>query len=582
LISLPEVRRVARTNRVSLTDVLLKEKFITDEDLKKAEQHQRDNGGPLSYILVKLGLVTEEQIVVGLAKHLGIPHMKLTNYKLDPEVIELLPARIIRKDKVIPLSQSGNTLTVVTANPLNVLMIDDLKAITGCNIQTIVATPSEIERVIGDYYSTRATMSLDKLIAQSEKETEAGVEVVRDEQSVNLDQLIREAEEAPIIKIANLILSRAIRERASDIHIEPFEKKVTVRYRIDGTLYPIITIPKRAQNAVVSRIKILSELDIAEHRLPQDGRFKVRAYNRDVDFRVSTIPTRFGEKVALRLLDKAQLIGLTIDKLGLEENVLEKYQKAIRQPYGMIVLTGPTSCGKSTSLYAAIRAINSPDKNILTIENPVEYEAEGINQVQIHEEIGLTFPRALRAFLRQDPDIVMLGEMRDRETADIGIKAALTGHLLFTTLHTNDASGAIARLINMKVEPFLISGALTFVGAQRLMRRVCKNCASPYHPTKRLLQQLEIEDEGNKDLVFYKAKGCPLCNNTGYRGRMAVMEALEIDDDIRELILKKAPDVEIRKAAISNGMIPLRKNALAKVIREETTLDELARVSGTM
>ncbi len=571
---------MARTSRVSLTDVLLKEGFVKEEDLKKAEQYQRDKGGVLSYILVKLGLVTEEQIVVGLAKQLAIPHMKLANYRLDPGVVELLPERIIRKDKVIPLSQSGNTLTVATADPLNVLIIDDLKAITGCNIQTIVATPSEIEQVIADYYSTRASMSLDKLIAQSEKET--GVEIVRDERAMDLDSLIREAEEAPIIKIANLILSRAIRERASDIHIEPFEKKVMVRYRIDGILYPIITIPKKMQNAVVSRIKILSELDIAEHRLPQDGRFRVKAYKRDIDFRVSTVPTRFGEKVVLRLFDKAQLMGLTIDKLGLEKNVLEKYQRTIRQPYGMIVLTGPTSCGKSTSLYAAIRAINSTDQNILTIEDPIEYEAEGINQVQTHEEIGLTFSRALRAFLRQDPDIIMLGEMRDLETADIGIKAALTGHLVFTTLHTNDAPGAIARLINMGVEPFLVSGALSFVGAQRLMRRVCKNCASSYHPSKRLLAELEIEDEADKDLVFFKAKGCPLCNNTGYRGRMAVMEALEMDDDIRELILRKAPEIEIRKNAISNGMIPLRKNALTKLVRGETTLEESARVAGTV
>ncbi len=572
---------MARISRLSLTDVLLKEGFITEEDLKKAEQYQRNNGGLLSYILVKLGLVTEEQIVVGLAEQLGIPHMKLTHYKLDPEVVELLPERIIRKDKVIPLSQSGNTLTVATADPLNVLVIDDLKALTGCNIQTIVATPSEIEQVVGDYYSTRATMNLDKLIAQSEKETETAVEVVTDEQSVDLDQLMREAEEAPIIRIANLILSRAIRERASDIHLEPLEKKVAIRYRIDGTLYPIITLPKRVQDAVVSRIKILSEMDIAEHRLPQDGRFRVRAHNRDVDFRVSTIPTRFGEKVVLRLLDKAQLTGLTIDKLGLEENVLEKYQKAIKQPYGMIVLTGPTSCGKSTSLYAAIRAINTPDKNILTIEDPVEYEAEGINQVQIHEKIGLTFAQALRSFLRQDPDIIMLGEMRDLETADIGIKAALTGHLLFTTLHTNDAAGAIVRLVNMGVEPFLISGALTFVGAQRLMRKVCKNCAHSYHPSKRLLKELEIEDQVDNNLVLYKAKGCRICNNTGYRGRMAVMEALEIDDDIKELILRKVPELKIKKTAISNGMIPLRKNALAKVIRGDTTPEELARVAGT-
>ncbi len=346
-------------------------------------------------------------------------------------------------------------------------------------------------------------------------------------------------------------------------------------------LSPVTTLPKKVQNAVVSRIKIISELNIAERRLPQDGRFRVKARQRDVDFRVSTIPTRFGEKVVLRLLDKAQLIGLTIDKLGLEENVFKKYEKAISQPYGMIVLTGPTSCGKSTTLYAALRAINSPDKNILTVEDPVEYEAEGINQIQVHEDIGLTFARILRSFLRQDPDIIMLGEMRDLETADIGIKAALTGHLLFTTLHTNDAPGAVARLLNMGMEPFLVSGALLFVGAQRLMRRVCKECAVSYEPSAKLLKEVGLVEKVEKGTVFYKAKGCTICNKTGYRGRMAVMEALEVDDDIRDLILRKAPDVEIRKVAISNGMIPLKENALKKVIRGDTTLEELARVAGT-
>jgi len=330
---------------------------------------------------------------------------------------------------------------------------------------------------------------------------------------------------------------------------------------------------------VISRIKILSEMDIAEHRLPQDGRFKVKVKNRNIDFRVSTIPARFGEKVVLRLLDKAQLMGLTIDKLGLEKNVLEKYKRAIKQPYGMIVLTGPTSCGKSTTLYAALKAINTPERNILTIEDPVEYEAEGINQVQIHEEIGLTFPKALRAFLRQDPDIIMVGEMRDLETADIGIKAALTGHLLFTTLHTNNAPAAISRLINMGIEPFLIADALTFVGAQRLMRRVCKNCRTPFKPSRELLKSLNINSSNEQ--IFYKAKGCELCNHTGYRGRMAVMEALEIDDNIRELIIRKAPESEIREVAINNGMVPLRENALTKVLRGESTLEEMARVAGT-
>ncbi len=571
---------MVENKRVELANVLLRQGLISQEDLEKAEEYQRENGGTLSEVLVELKLVKEEQVVIGLAEQLGIPHMKLTHYILDPKVMEIIPARVVRKEKVVPLSRSGNTLTIATADPLNVLMIDNLRAITRCNIQTIVSTPSEINEVIGDYYSTIATGSLAELVESSKSEDP--VEVVKDVESVNLDKLIREAEEAPIIRLVNLILSRAIKERASDVHIEPFERKVQVRYRVDGVLSPITALPKKVQNAVISRIKIVSELDIAERRLPQDGRFRVKARQRDIDFRVSTIPTRFGEKVVLRLLDKAQLMGLTIDKLGLEKNILEKYHKAISQPYGMIVLTGPTSCGKSTTLYAALRALNSPDKNILTVEDPVEYVAEGINQIQVHEDIGLTFARTLRSLLRQDPDIIMLGEMRDLETADIGIKAALTGHLMFTTLHTNDAPGAVARLLNMEVEPFLVSGALLFVGAQRLMRKVCKECALPYEPSPKLLKEIGLVEKVEKGAVFYKAKGCNICNKTGYLGRMAVMEALEIDDDIRELIIRKAPDVEIRKVAISNGMISLKENALKKVIRGDSTLEELARVAGVL
>jgi len=568
---------MARLVRMSLGELLLKEKFVSEDDLKKARQYQQQHGGNLADILVKLGLITEEQLVIGLAKQVGIPHVKLSNYKLDPEVMETLPEEVIRKEKVIPLAKSGNSLTVATADPLNVLLIDSLRARTGYNIQTIAATPSEIEKVIADYFSAKAEKSITNLIQQSRGED--NLTVVEEEETVNLDSLLQEAEQAPIIKMVNMILSRAIRERASDIHIEPFERKLQVRYRIDGILYSVMNLPKKVQNAIISRVKILSEMDIAERRLPQDGRFRVRAYNRDIDFRVSTIPTRFGEKIALRLLDKAQLTGLTIDKLGLEEDVLKKYQKAIKQPYGMIILTGPTSSGKSTSLHAAIKALNTPDRNIITIEDPVEYEQEGINQVQVNEEIGLTFARALRAFLRQDPDIIMLGEMRDLETADIGIKAALTGHLLFTTLHTNDAAGAVTRLLNMGIEPFLIAGSLIFVGAQRLMRKVCKECAEAYHPSQELLEELEIE-KNSRDVVFYRAKGCDACNNTGYRGRMAVMEALEVDDDIKDLIIKRASEVEIKKVALEKGMVPLKKNALAKVIKGESTLEELGRIVG--
>lgn len=570
---------MVKVNRLNLEELLLKEKFVTEEDLKKAKNYQKQYGGNLTNILIKLGFINEEQLVIALAKQLGIPHVKLSNYKLDPEVVEILPENVIRREKVIPLAKSGNVLTIATADPLNVLLIDSLRARTGYEIQTIVATPTEIEQAIADYFSSKAEKDLDNLIQHSTDED--NLTVVEGEERVDLDRLLQETEQAPIIKMVNMILSRGIRERASDIHIEPFEEKLQVRYRIDGILYPSMNLPKRVQNAVISRIKVLSEMDIAERRLPQDGRFRVKAYNRDIDFRVSTIPTRFGEKVVLRLLDKAQLIGLTIDKLGLEKDVLEKYQRAIKKPYGMIVLTGPTSSGKSTSLYAAIKAINTPDKNILTIEDPVEYEAEGVNQVQVNEEIGLTFSRALRAFLRQDPDIIMLGEMRDAETADIGIKAALTGHLLFTTLHTNNAPGAITRLLNMGIEPFLIAGALIFVGAQRLMRRVCKKCAEPYTPTPELLEELGIEEDA-KNLTFYRAKGCDACNNTGYRGRMAIMEALEVDDDIRELIIKRAPEIEIRKVAIEKGMVPLRKNALAKVLKGESTVEELGRITGIL
>jgi len=566
------MRRIAR---LTLADILLKEGFIKEEDIQKAIEYQKMNGGTLSESFLKLGLVKEDQVVIGLAEQLGIPHVKLNNYKLDPEIMKILPEKVIKEKKVVPLSRSGNTLTVAVADPLNVLLIDDLRTLTGCKIQTVVATPSEIEETIADFFSSLAAKNIEKLFKESQEE----VKIIETKETVDLDKVIREAEKAPIINIVNLILSRAIKERASDIHLEPFEKELRVRYRIDGILYPITSFPKKVQNAVISRIKILSEMDIAEHRLPQDGRFKVKVKNRNIDFRVSTIPARFGEKVVLRLLDKAQLMGLTIDKLGLEKNVLEKYKRAIKQPYGMIVLTGPTSCGKSTTLYAALRAINTPERNILTIEDPVEYEAEGINQVQIHEEIGLTFPKALRAFLRQDPDIIMVGEMRDLETADIGIKAALTGHLLFTTLHTNNAPAAISRLINMGIEPFLIADALTFVGAQRLMRRVCKNCRTPFKPSRELLKSLNINSSNEQ--IFYKAKGCELCNHTGYRGRMAVMEALEMDDNIRELIIRKAPESEIREVAINNGMVPLRENALTKVLRGESTLEEMVRVAGT-
>lgn len=572
---------MAKATRPTLTDVLLKKGLLGKKDAEKARENHRSNGENFTDTLVKMGLITREEVAKALADELQIPYIDLTNYELDPKAMEALPEGMVRKYRVVPLSLSGGVLTLATSDPLNVVTIDYIRATTDLQIRTVVSPSGQIEDAISDFCSVKATKNLEEVIKHTEKEAEE-IEVVKGREEVDLDQLIKQTQDASIIRVVNLILSHAIRQRATDIHIEPLEKNLQVRYRIDGILHLINSLPKAVQYPVVSRIKILAELDIAERRLPQDGRFKVKVAGRYVDLRVSVIPTRFGEKAALRILDKAQLAGLTIDKLGLEENVSEKYRKAVGQPHGMIVLTGPTSSGKSTSLYAAIRTLNGHDKNILTIEDPVEYEVNGVMQVQIHEKAGLTFPKMLRAFLRQDPDIIMLGEMRDAETADIGVKASLTGHLLLTTLHTNDAPTAIARLINMGVEPYLISDALLFVGAQRLIRKLCPHCREAYRPSPDLLRELGIEDKVDKETVFYKAKGCSACKKTRYKGRMAVMEALEIDDDIRSLILNKASEAEIRKVALAKGMVPLRENALAKVVRGDSTLEELRRIAGTV
>ena len=572
---------MAKATRPTLIDVLLKKGLLGKKDAEKARENHRSNGENFTDTLVEMGLITREEVAKALADELQIPYIDLTSYELDPKAMEALPEGMVRKYRVVPLSLSGGVLTLATSDPLNVVTIDYIRATTDLQIRTVVSPSGQIEDAISDFCSVKATKNLEEVIKHTEKEAEE-IEVVKGREEVDLDQLIKQTQDASIIRVVNLILSHAIRQRATDIHIEPLEKNLQVRYRIDGILHLINSLPKAVQYPVVSRIKILAELDIAERRLPQDGRFKVKVAGRYVDLRVSVIPTRFGEKAALRILDKAQLAGLTIDKLGLEENVSEKYRKAVGQPHGMIVLTGPTSSGKSTSLYAAIRTLNGHDKNILTIEDPVEYEVNGVMQVQIHEKAGLTFPKMLRAFLRQDPDIIMLGEMRDAETADIGVKASLTGHLLLTTLHTNDAPTAIARLINMGVEPYLISDALLFVGAQRLIRKLCPHCREAYRPSPDLLRELGIEDKVDKETVFYKAKGCSACKKTRYKGRMAVMEALEIDDDIRSLILNKTSEAEIRKVALAKGMVPLRENALAKVVRGDSTLEELRRIAGTV
>jgi type IV pilus assembly protein PilB len=575
---------------VRIGELLLKEKRITPEQLQEVLAFQKANGGKLGLILVKLGFAKDEEITALLSKQYGVPSINLHQFEIDPAVIKLIPPETAQKYQIIPLSRAGATLTIAMTDPTNVFAMDDIKFMTGYNVEPVVASDGAVNDALEKYYPTKSKAgeqainpsALDAATrALEEMPIDAGdVEVLAELEEISAEALQRQGEDAPVIKMVNIILMSAIQKGASDIHIEPYEKEYRVRYRVDGILYNIMTPPMKFRDAITSRIKIMAKLDIAEKRLPQDGRIKIRfadnGVTKDIDFRVSCLPTLFGEKIVLRLLDKDKLM-LDMTRLGFESESLAKFEVAIQKPWGMVLVTGPTGSGKTNTLYSSISRINTPETNIMTAEDPVEFNLVGVNQVQVRENIGLNFAAALRSFLRQDPNIILVGEIRDFETAEIAVKAALTGHLVLSTLHTNDAPSTVNRLMNMGIEPFLVASSVNLICAQRLVRRVCSNCKQPQHMPPPALIQAGYSPEDAQSVTPMHGAGCEKCNNTGYKGRVGLYEVMEVTDELRELVLVGASALELRRKAIDDGMITLRQSGLIKVKLGLTTIEEVAR-----
>jgi len=563
------------TREKTLGEMLVVDNVITREQFEDALKKQEESGSSLGSILVDMNYATEWELAAALGKQLNVPFITLSHYEIDPDILKSIPEEIVKKYKIVPVDKTGKTLTVALADPSNVYLLDELKLVTKCNILPVISFESDIEEAIHKYYGSDNNM--DEMIKEI---TQQDLEIIRSSEEGSEEELDLETSpnDAPVIQLVNLVVEEALKMRASDIHIEPYEKTLRVRYRIDGALREMSTPPKKMQNAIISRIKILSQLNIAERRLPQDGRFKIRKDNRNIDFRVSIIPTVFGEKVVMRILDQGALM-LDMTDLGFDESELKIFEKYIRRPYGMVLITGPTGSGKSTTLYSALSTINDPKKNINTIEDPVEYQLKGINQVQVKPEIGLNFADGLRSFLRQDPDIIMVGEIRDLETAEIAIRAALTGHLVLSTLHTNDAPSTINRLANMGIESYLVTASLLMVVAQRLVRKICDRCKEEFKPTEEMLQSFSLT--GDKKYKFYRGRGCDRCSGSGYRGRIAIYEVMDITDDLRALILRGASNVEIKKYAVEHNMRTLRMSGIQKVIQGITTFDEILTITAS-
>ncbi len=614
---------------VKLGELLLKENMVTPQQLQEALSHQKSNGGKLGKAFVSLGYVRDEEITSLLSRQYGVPSINLDHFEVDPAIIKIIPAETSRKYQILPLSRSGATLTIAMADPTNVFAMDDIKFMTGYNVEPVVASETSLEDAIEKYYgSTRslqlkesmsgggergsqsfgasglklgdapslkdmmdgpslsfddmASVGLSEVDIDSIAQEEADIETVKTEDDeIDLGALAKSSEAAPVIKLSNVLLIDALKRGASDIHIEPYEKEFRVRFRIDGLLYNVMALPMKLKDPLISRVKIMAKLDIAEKRLPQDGRIKIRLKiedrSRDMDFRVSTLPTLWGEKCVLRLLDKTKLM-LDMTKLGFEQHSLDRFQNAIAKPYGIVLVTGPTGSGKTNTLYSAIAALNKPDTNIMTAEDPVEFNLPGINQVQIKEQIGLNFASALRSFLRQDPNIILVGEIRDYETAEIAVKASLTGHLVLSTLHTNDAPSTVSRLVNMGIEPFLVGTAVNLIQAQRLIRRVCNNCKEELKdvPSKSLVD-VGFTPEAVGTFKMYKGRGCGVCNGTGYKGRTGLYEVMEISEGIRDLVMVGATAVEIKRKALEEGMLTLRMSGLEKIRAGVTTIEEVLR-----
>jgi type IV pilus assembly protein PilB len=557
-----------------LGELLVREKLISLQQLRQAQEEQNRSGQALGFTLQKLGFLSDSEITNFLSQQYRVPTINLEEYEIDADIVRLVAREQCEKHKVVPVSRAGSSLVVAMADPTNLNAIDDLKFLTGFNVEPVIASEAAILAAIERYYSLGP--SYEEVMAGFD-ETE--IEFTGDEEELNLMELEKQSEDAPVVKLVNMILLNAIKKGASDIHVEPYEKKLRVRYRVDGVLIEEMTPPMKLKAAIASRLKIMSQLDIAERRLPQDGRIKLKlGKGREMDFRVSVLPTLWGEKIVLRLLDKGNL-QLDMTKLGFDVGPLDDFKWAINQPWGMVLVTGPTGSGKTTTLYSALSELNKVAHNISTAEDPVEYNLHGINQVQMHDEIGLNFAMSLRSFLRQDPDIIMVGEIRDFETAEIAVKAALTGHMVLSTLHTNDAPATIFRLLNMGVEPFLITASVNLVLAQRLARKICNDCKAPHVVDPHALKDIGFTDQQIASAKLMKGAGCRTCNNTGYKGRVALYEVMRFSDSLKEMVLGGSSAAELKMAAIKGGMTTLRASGILKVLDGVTTTEEILRVT---
>jgi type IV pilus assembly protein PilB len=553
----------------SVATRLVDEKLISQEALDKALKQKKETGITVTANLVKMGAITEEDLTKFLSELYNVPVINLSNLEIDKSIIKLIPGEVASKFQAIPVERVGRKLKVAMVNPSNIFAIDDIKFLTGLEVQPLIAPENDIKKTIDRYYD-----SPDSL-ASVMKSMEEEVEIVEEEPEEEVGAL-EEVDHAPVVKLVNSLIADAVRKRASDIHVEPYEKTLRVRFRIDGVLYEMMAPPFRMKASIISRLKIMAELDIAERRVPQDGRIKLRTMGKTIDLRVSTLPTIFGEKVVMRILDKSNL-SIDLTKAGFEQHALDHFLRAIESPYGIVLVTGPTGSGKTTTLYSALTKISTPEVNIMTAEDPVEYNIEGINQVQVHEEIGLTFAAALKAFLRQDPNIIMVGEIRDLETGSTATKAALTGHLVLSTLHTNDAPSSVNRMIDMGIEPFLVASSTNLILAQRLVRRICPYCKTEVKLHPEVVRELGLEPEESTNLVTYEGKGCIECNNTGYKGRQGVFEVMPISPSLRDLILDRAPTSELGRQARAEGMLTLREDALLKLKNGLTTAEEILK-----